>query len=1530
MIQTSSSPVHWGALRRSVTALGLLLLAMKLLPAADWPTWRHDAARSASSPEELPTSLHLQWVLELPGPRPAWPSTQEKLQFDRLYEPVLMGKLLYVPSMIQDKLSAHDTGTGEEKWSFYAEGPIRFAPVAWRDRVFFVSDDGQLYCLDAASGTLLWKFRGGPSARKVLGQGRLISMWPARGAPVVYGRNLYFAASIWPFMGTFLYSIDATTGAVNWVNSGTGSRYTEQQHNSPAFAGVAPQGYLAATEDYLLVSGGRTVPAIFDRRSGKLLYYGLASRATGSKGGGGYEVFVGPNHFINRGYLYHLGTGGFVTSTEATVIGQDEMYGASGGELHSWASRFRNKETTDRRGNKRTTPVVDRNWKADLEERIERVFLRSGSRLYAGRDRSIFAVDLPRDDGKARISWKERLVDTPLNMLSGDEKLFVMTNEGRIYCFGGHAPDDRPDVGGLTELVPRGAVWKYFDEGSDLGTDWGLPSFDDGPWPAGPAQLGYGDGDEATTLSFGDDAGRKPLTCYFRHAFKTPSDVELGGLTLRILVDDGAVLYLNGREVARLFMPEGEIDYRTPAARTVESDEFHELELPVEHLRQGENLLAVEVHQTNRRSSDISLDLELLGKQRKTEPVPELPRDDWTEIAARILETTGRLEGYCLVLGIGTGRLAEELAVQSELHVIVLDDDSGKLDAYRRRLDTLGLYGTRISAVTGQLTAGHLPSYLADLVVTEERGGGAATRDESSVGELFRILRPFSGTACFLASDANYGKLETVVAGARLDHGKLERRGDLAWIRRLRAPTGSGEWTHQNGDAGNTVSSSERLVKLPLGVLWFGGPSHDGILPRHGHGPTPQVVDGRLFIEGRNILRALDIYTGRLLWEKQLEDVGAFYDYTSHEPGANAIGSNYVSLSDGVYIVHQGKCLRLDPTSGNTLAVYSLPPESGATEAPEWGYIGAWGPHLVAGARPTGFVAASFTARELGSIKGDALKAALKVVETWKDFEPVRRQGRQSDHDLLAANLNKLLCTDDMASRIPEGVRKRGNTSGVEERLQTLRAQGHGTTSPTVRVLRRVLLSRCYNLPEFQLANIGTTGSYRRTGSRRLVGLERSSGRALWDFEAKSEFRHNAIALGGGRVFCIDRLSPAEEGFYRRRGIPVKEKGRVLSLDIRTGEVLWEYNRNVFGTWLAYSEEHDVLLQAGSRFRDRLSDEADRGLEAYRGTTGDVLWTDKELSYDGPCMIIGDRIVTQPDGSPGFFLSLLSGEKILRRHPLSGAETAWTYTRNYGCNTAVGCPHLITFRSAAAGYYDLEGDSGTGNFGGFRSGCTSNLIPAGGILNAPDYTRTCTCSYQNQVSLALVHMPEVETWTFQTLSAPATRVTAAGLNFGAPGDRRGPDGTLWLDYPSTGGPSPDLPVKNSVESPEYVRHHVSRMEGGELRWVGASGIIGGGDLEIGLGDGAGEETYRVRLVFAEIAGLGTGARVFDVALQDQVVLEAFDIAREAGGPFRTVVREFTGVLVGERLRITLGSRGSAPPLLCGVQVLAGSSDSPSP
>jgi len=154
---------------------------------------------------------------------------------------------MFVGSMVSDRVTAYDTDTGNEMWRFYTEGPVRLALTVAGDRVHFVCDDGYLYCLRAEDGGLEWKYFGAPFDKKVLGNDRLTSIFPARGAPVVYDDTVYFATSVWPFMGVFIHALKATTGEVVWSNGGTGSMYLPQQHDRPAFAGIAPQGYLVAT-----------------------------------------------------------------------------------------------------------------------------------------------------------------------------------------------------------------------------------------------------------------------------------------------------------------------------------------------------------------------------------------------------------------------------------------------------------------------------------------------------------------------------------------------------------------------------------------------------------------------------------------------------------------------------------------------------------------------------------------------------------------------------------------------------------------------------------------------------------------------------------------------------------------------------------------------------------------------------------------------------------------------------------------------------------------------------------------------------------------------------------------------------------------------------------------------------------------------------------------------------------------------------------------------------------------------------------
>ena len=186
-----------------------------------------------------------------------------------------------------------------------------------------------------------------------------------------------------------------------------------------------------------------------------------------------------------------------------------------------------------------------------------------------------------------------------------------------------------------------------------------------------------------------------------------------------------------------------------------------------------------------------------------------------------------------------------------------------------------------------------------------------------------------------------------------------------------------------------------------------------------------------------------------------------------------------------------------------------------------------------------------------------------------------------------------------------------------------------------------------------------------------------------------------------------------------------------------------------------------------------------------------------------------------------------------------------------------------------------------------------------------------------------------------------------GINLGAPGDRLDDHGTLWLDFPSVGGPSPSVPIAVEPEEPEWFAHHSSWVRGDGLKWVAASGAEGIRSARITL---AGRLTkwrrehptvlsrwlarkkrpkspprcYTVRLHFVEPDDVPSGTRLFSVSLQGQCVIESLDVSGEAGGPRRPLVVEFPSIEVIDELKIALAPiAGASLPetVLCGIEVV---------
>jgi hypothetical protein len=177
------------------------------------------------------------------------------------------------------------------------------------------------------------------------------------------------------------------------------------------------------------------------------------------------------------------------------------------------------------------------------------------------------------------------------------------------------APGDLAQVA----LVPLGAQWRYYDSGNLAGTSWRTTAFNDSAWNNGAAPLGYGDDNIVTTVKFGPSTTARYITTWFRHSFQVDDPTRFLSVTLGLIRDDGAAVYLNGTEVFRSNLPTGTLTAATRASASVggtDETTLYEASVDPKWFRSGTNVLAVEVHQFAPDSSDVRFALQLSGLLR--------------------------------------------------------------------------------------------------------------------------------------------------------------------------------------------------------------------------------------------------------------------------------------------------------------------------------------------------------------------------------------------------------------------------------------------------------------------------------------------------------------------------------------------------------------------------------------------------------------------------------------------------------------------------------------------------------------------------------------------------------------------------------------------------------------------------------------------------------------------------------------------------------------------------------------------------
>ncbi len=210
-------------------------------------------------------------------------------------------------------------------------------------------------------------------------------------------------------------------------------------------------------------------------------------------------------------------------------------------------------------------------------------------------------------------------VGTPL-IDEGNGEAIAFDPQGNYYATGegGGAPiyyyertsGDKISV--ATTLVPAGSEWHYLDDGSDQGTAWLLPGFNDSSWQQADGQFGYGDGDEKTLLNYGGDPNSRNVTSYFRTTFEATDPSEFSQLLVKLVADDGAAVFLNGVEVLRKDLASGAMfNDRATVDQSDFEDTWFTYNISAALLQAGTNTLAVEVHQFALDSNDMSFDLQL-------------------------------------------------------------------------------------------------------------------------------------------------------------------------------------------------------------------------------------------------------------------------------------------------------------------------------------------------------------------------------------------------------------------------------------------------------------------------------------------------------------------------------------------------------------------------------------------------------------------------------------------------------------------------------------------------------------------------------------------------------------------------------------------------------------------------------------------------------------------------------------------------------------------------------------------------------
>jgi outer membrane protein assembly factor BamB len=1346
--------------------MGICLIASPLA-ADDWPAYRADGKRSAVSAENLTAKLFAHWTFHSRHtPRTAWPlpAGLKRMYTDRAFHAVIAGTTLVFGNNVDNHVHALDTRTGKMKWSFAAEGAVRFAPMIDGGRVYFGSDDGHVYSVDIAQGKLIWKYRPSPGGERIIGNGRMVSLWPIRTGVLIENGILYTTAGVFPYEGLYIAAVNAKTGKQIWINDTVGDKAWGLSNG-----GRTAQGYLVASENWLYVPSGGSLPVSFDKRTGK---YG---RSLSLKGGGK----IGGSWVMMEGVELFAGNNNQGTDTKITF---DASSGSSRGD------QFSRYPSVDMVLTKDTAFIATRKGLYGIDRAAN---LKASSAMpaldkkYAALVKTIAAI---RKRHKAAADSPEELKKLTADLTQATTRLTANSKE---------------------KAHLNGARVKWFTAREKLGTIV----------LAGGTLFAGGDG---FVISLEASTGKLVMD----HAINSRAiSLAVADSRLFVSTDVGAIHCLAPRALAA-------------GARTLK---------------------------------------------------PSIAKPDYSEAikagAKSALDLAKIDRGWCLVAGARDGSLAEYLVEQTQLNIVVVEHDAKRVKAILERLMKAGLHGNRVIVLGGGYS--ELPDYFANLIVSERAMLGEEVN--LPVDDLARVLRPSGGQLVLGSikswSQASVNKIANGLKVNARSETKVQFADNQLHFTRGKLK-GAGSWTGLYGNTANTSSTPDTLVKGPLGVLWYGEPGSDLMVDRHARAASPLAVNGRLFMQGAEVVMAYDAYNGTFLWKRNI--AGAV------RVRVDVDGSNITATDDAIFVATHNQVQQLDAQTGKTIREYSVPRKEGG-KALRWGYIAVHGNLLIgSGATPManeyGFLWNSLVKDGKWVAEADATKAALSKLKQVKAIYP--QPDRRAYAYFKSAGLH-WHAINKFPGWLPDHT-----PSAVDKKVIM--------TSETV------------------------------------FAYDITTGKMLWEHEGKS-IPNISLVIGEGRVYFLkDDLDARERAqakadtavsiaggtFVPEREQKLLEKDRdyrrVMCLDLKTGRALWSRPYDLTGSGgtklgLAYASGRLLAFGHYSNHDEGPFTKGNlnwRRITVLDGSGGSLLWS-KPLNYRRRPTIVGDTIYIEPRRC-----DLATGEIQKRKHPITGKTVDWEFLRpGHSCGIVTATPNSLFFRSFSGAIVNTEQDSGLQLFGGMRPGCWNSMIPANGLLSMQEASEGCNCNYSLSSTVVLKNKPQkgyAEWAVFISGKAANKPVSHLAVNFGAPGDMRAKDGTVWFGYPrpvtSQGqGAFRNYGIKfNLAEagSIEVIQRdwRGRTFVGTDKPWLFTSALKGATRFNVPLLEKGDAGRYTVRLGFTRLPGDAAGSRVFDVKLQGKTVLKNFDVAK-AAAVGAVVVREIKGVEVMGNLLVELTSPG---------------------